>query len=224
MKKARSKNRYFPGLIVFSLLLMGCEIEKAISALAQPIEEGNILFVSRRTPDSADWSLYVMDSDGNNQQRLVDMPVRFAPPVPSPDGSRVLFTVYNEDHDYELYLLNLDTGDLLLLATGERYCGAAAWAPDGQMIAFARNRVADTDDKDIFVINSDGSGLQALTSMSNNSCPAWSPDGSKIAYCTGSRIFLMNLDGSDKTPLTDPTLSAVGRFGRLMDPRSLLLA
>lgn len=199
------KSRKFPALIVLSLLVTSCEIEEVISS---SLVGENILFISRRTPDSGDWSPYMMDSDGNNQQLLVDMPVRCAPLVPSPDGSRVLSTSYNENHDYDLYLLELDTGCLLLLATGERYCGAAAWAPDGQQIAYARNRGPDTDDKDIFLIHADGSDVRVLTSTGNNSCPAWSPDGSQIAYCSGSRIFLINPDGSDKEQLTDSTLSA----------------
>lgn len=200
------KNRNFPALIIISLLVTGCEIEEVISS---SLVGGDILFISRRTPDSGDWSPYMMDPDGNNQQLLVDMPVRYAPLVPSPDGSRVLFTVYKNSH-YFLYLLNLKTGALLLLATGERYCGAAAWAPDGQQIAYARNRNPDTDDKDIFLINADGSNVQALTSTGNNSCPAWSPDGSQIAYCSGGRVFIMNPDGSGKTSLTDSTLAAGG--------------
>ena len=199
------KNRYFRALIVLILLVTGCEIEEVISS---SLVGGDILFISRRTPDSGDWSPYMMDSDGNNQQLLVDMPVRCASLVPSPDGSKVLFTSYNENHDYDLFLLDLDTGCLLLLATGERYCGAPAWAPDGLQIAFARNREADTDEKDIFLIHPDGSGLCALTSMGNNSCPAWSPDGTQIAYCSGGRIFVMNPDGSGKTSLTDSTLAA----------------
>ncbi|MCH7574480.1 MAG: PD40 domain-containing protein [Candidatus Marinimicrobia bacterium] len=202
------QNRYFPGLIILSLFFSGCEIDHTTGSFTPPPIEGDIVFVSRRTPDRSDWSLFRMEADGSNQQQLVDMPVRCAPPVPSPDGSKVLFIANDQSHDYELYLLDMDTQSLLLLATGERYCGAAAWAPDGSQIAFVRNRAADTDDKDILLIDPEGNGLQALTSSGNNSCPAWAPDGAQIAYCSDGRISVMNSDGSGKLPLTDSTLRA----------------
>jgi len=208
MKITHFQNRFFPGIIILSILFSGCEIGKAIASYVQPLVGQEIIFVSRRTPDRSDWSLFRMEADGSNQQLMVDMSVRCMPPVPSPDGSKVLFTANNKTYDYELYLLDMNSGGILLLATGERYAGSAAWSPDGSQIAFARNRAADTDKKDIFLINPDGNGLLALTSIGNNSCPTWAPDGAQIAFCSDGRIFVMNSDGSGKKPLTDPTINA----------------
>ena len=69
----------------------------------------------------------------------------------------------------------------------------------------------------IFVMNSDGSGL---TNISNNAfddrLPSWSPDGSQIAF-TSSRpsvlapvdIYVMNADGSNQTKLIDVALENI---------------
>jgi Tol biopolymer transport system component len=62
-------------------------------------------------------------------------------------------------------------------------------------------------DPHIFVINSDGSGNTKITSGSGtDSNPAWSPDGTKIAfstpYKTGTSIAVMNADGSNVQILT----------------------
>jgi TolB protein len=65
-------------------------------------------------------------------------------------------------------------------------------------------------DADVFVIGSDGSGLVQLTNTpTNDRFPAWSPDGSRIAFVsdrTGiAQIWVMNANGSDPRQLTfDP--------------------
>jgi len=41
--------------------------------------------------------------------------------------------------------------------------------------------------------------------------PAWSPDGSKIAFNRGSDVYLMNADGSNQAPAT--TGGQVNEYG-----------
>ena len=66
-----------------------------------------------------------------------------------------------------------------------------------------------TYNREIAIINSDGTGLRYLTdSPADNSGPSISPDGSKIAWCnksagTKGEIFTMNSDGTGKRRVTN---------------------
>ena len=79
-----------------------------------------------------------------------------------------------------------------------------AWSPDGSQIAFDSGRDGD---RDIYVMNADGSDVRNLTDESsrNDWRPAWSPDGKRIAFVSDSDhdIYVMNADGSNITQLTD---------------------
>lgn len=107
------------------------------------------------------------------------------------------------------------------------------WSPDGSKILYSSGRALDGSNNpstggaiNIWASNADGSGATALTQMTTYApCwgPAWSPDGSKIAYFSwrgldgsntssdtnGTRnIWVMNADGSNNHPVTQ--LNAVG--------------
>jgi Tol biopolymer transport system component len=69
-------------------------------------------------------------------------------------------------------------------------------------------RIAFTSGRDgngeIYVMNADGSGQ---TNLTNNPAvddePAWSPDGSRIAFTRGGDVYVMNADGAAQTNLTN---------------------
>ncbi|HEU5144493.1 MAG TPA: LpqB family beta-propeller domain-containing protein [Dermatophilaceae bacterium] len=81
----------------------------------------------------------------------------------------------------------------------------AADAPD-QLIVF--ESVHSTSHHDLWVMSPDGTGLRQLTDdKAEDVFPAWSPDGSRIAWTVGGRtpageIHVMNTDGTGRTRLT----------------------
>ena len=75
--------------------------------------------------------------------------------------------------------------------------GAPSWSPEGDKIVFQSNR-ADTDsNRDIHVMNTDGSGQTNLTNNSANDFSlSWSPDGKMIIFQSfrdgNWEIYIMN--------------------------------
>ena len=102
-------------------------------------------------------------------------------PAWSPDGLRIAF-VSDRDAQPELYVMNVDGFGSRRVTTNLGVTRSRpAWSPDGTRMAF--DCEVDPGNRDICVINVDGTGLSRLTAdPAEDSQPAWSPDGSRIAF------------------------------------------
>ena len=96
--------------------------------------------------------------------------------------------------------------------------GSPVFSPDGRFIAFSASAQVSGGAHDIYRLNRDGSGRVRLTQTPlwvsvqpddapqwNNVSPAWSPDGTQIAFLTDRtgrwELWLMNADGSNPRPM-----------------------
>ncbi|MFB9410507.1 TolB family protein [Dactylosporangium matsuzakiense] len=80
-----------------------------------------------------------------------------------------------------------------------------AWSADGAHIALRRFG-AGADE--LWVMDADGSGLHVLPYSGAAAAPAWSPDGTRIAYCdldddeAWGHIYTINPDGTGRVQVT----------------------
>lgn len=175
------------------------------SALAQNIGQ-KIAFVSWR---DANYEIYVMDPDGNNQTRLTNHPATDDAPRWSPDGTRILFESLRDPGFGEIYVMNADGSGQMNLTNNPARDFDAQWSPNGARILFHSTRSGP--DSDIFVMNADGSDKTNLTdSKGLDEAGRWSPDGTRIAFQSsqpgqkGSQdIYVVNADGSGQMNLTN---------------------
>ncbi len=122
-----------------------------------------------------------------------------APPAPTLSG--LIAFASTRDGNGEVYTMQPDGSNPRNVTNNPAYDANPAWSPDGTRIAFASNRDTGSGTVELYVMNTDGSGVTRLTTGGGD-LPTWSPDGTRIAYQRGSDIIVMNADGTNLLNLT----------------------
>jgi Tol biopolymer transport system component len=161
-------------------------------------DSSKIVFMSERDGNQ---EIYIINADGSMQTRITSNEVNDK--IPSWGGAKIVYAGWRSPR-YQVFIMNANGTGQTRISNNMYSDSGACWSPDGTRIVFSRER-------NIWVMNSDGTNATQLTSTTSGSDynPCWSPDGTKIAFASSRsgggnyKIYTMNADGSAQTLLAD---------------------
>jgi Tol biopolymer transport system component len=194
-------------------------------------------------------NIWVVNADGSGAAPLTRITLNTGvvgvtptqEPAWSPDSRKVAFLsagaldgsdALNTSQTFNIWAANVDgsgTTPLTRLTSGA-FQSYPVWSPDGTKIAFVGQRALDGSDApdptsalNLWVVNADGSSAAPLTRLANQGFafyPAWSPDGTRLAYGSdraldgsdasnpADNVWVINADGTGARALSQLTVAA----------------
>lgn len=180
----------------------------ATSTLAAPIEVGGatslngLKIVSLGEFGYA--QLFSYRLTGERYTRLTNGPWDDVHPAMAPDGTRLAFAS-NRGGQWDLYLLDLQTGETRQLSDDARYDGHPSWSADGSWLTYEHSEngnleiyIRPLDDSIDPVLISNHPGLDFA--------PVWRPGAQQIAFISDRggqpELWLVDLEESDDERFT----------------------
>jgi Tol biopolymer transport system component len=177
-----------------------------------PGQNGEIAYVWH---DGNSDEIFTVSPSGARPKQLTRGESHKESPAWSADGRRVAFVKLRDPTlQGDIYTMRANGSDQAVVTSTLSDDSDPSWSPDGRRLVFTRNVTEDNPeigvygDRDIFVVDRDGTNLVRLTRTldASEEDPAWSPDGTQIAFSTYtsrddgsaySTIYVMKPDGSE---------------------------
>ncbi len=128
-----------------------------------------VAFVSDR---SGVPQLYLMNADGSNVEKLNLPDMGYViDPAWSPNGQLLAFSWRRPNGNYDIYIMDVATRQIIELTRDAGRNERPSWAPDGRHIVFESTR---TGTRQIWSVLADGTQPRPLTTQGQNESPNWS--------------------------------------------------
>ena len=145
----------------------------------------------------------LIEADGTGAERVTGTALQVEAPAWDATGESVVVARVEGDA-FRLYRLDLGSGAQEALTRPGRLAYYGRPSPDGTRLLFV---CGDLEDSDLCIANADGTGVGVVVASPFHELdPAWSPDGTQIAFSRisdeqGPQVFLAAADGSGERSL-----------------------
>lgn len=202
----------------------GSEITPAVSP------DGTRIAFSYKEGEDGDYDLHVKQKNTESPLRLTDTEEDEYYPAWSPDGSEIAYARVSTE-GIGIYTIPAIGGTPRRVLEPPLGIAGLDWSPRGDLLAYSSLPDADQP-LHIFIFSFETGESRMLTTPPPESHgdfrPAFSPEGSRIAFVRGDRtnlhdIYLMDIDGSEPVCITHSQHFVAG-LDWMPDGRSLILS
>lgn len=161
-----------------------------------------LVFESNRTGNR---EIFRSALDGTGVVQLTNNADDDFSPVVSADGSRIAFLSDRGGTGIQLLLMDISGGNLAVVSTADGLQDPVP-SPNGTEVAYV---AAPNGVPQVFIANADGSNVRDLSGDETffDVSPAFSPDGTRIAFVRDDSLFVMNVNGAAKTQVLTGSLT-----------------
>ena len=211
----QNTQRLFP-FILLAAILAGCSqspstpTESLTVSTSQPTETVTLTPI----PEAQDIVLFSLEENGYAHlffyipqklplTRLTYGDWNDVSPALSPDGTQVAFAS-NRDGTWDLYILTLESGEIIRVTNSPDYESSPSWSPDNQWLACEIYLNESLEVAIVSLTNGDQEPIPLTDEPYADHSPAWAPDGRHVAFVSNrggdNDIWLADLDktGEDR--------------------------
>jgi dipeptidyl aminopeptidase/acylaminoacyl peptidase len=164
--------------------------------------DGERFAFSSNRRDEGVFDLYVQGRDevGEEAELVRETDGWYVPAGFSPSGDRLIVVQAHSSFDQDVYVLDLDSGDLAHLTPhdGQVRYGSTEWGPDGEAIYCTTDRGADTT----YLARLDAESGDLTTVREGGE---WNVDGVSLDEASGRLVYSRNVDGYTELTVGDLT-------------------